>query len=554
MAGVHAFSQAWLDLFALHAVECSAFILLVWGIDRVLDPRTEVRYGLWSIVLAKVFIPPFVTLPGMVGSMGVSPFGLLPTAVSTAPANNGVVVAQGMLPVVLLGLWSASTVLLLALILRRNLKLTRILSEAAPVMLPLHLHPIGFDAIAGRVFSLRSAQSPILFGLRQPRLILPDGWDTWPEAHLRGILNHEMAHLQRGDRWALAAQNVALVLFGYNPLIWLIHSRLNHLRELLCDESAVRNGGIDPADYGKLLLGFLERERSHGSRLLSGTAFVEQDSSIIGRFRRVLAYEEETMGQRPKWQTALIIFAAILVLPFSCGRQDGTDPAGISASKAGKDGIVQFFELEKVPVQTKMAPPRYPAEARVAGIEGAVFVQYDVTREGVVENVTVLKGPEELQGAAIRTVEQWRYEPGYKDGGPVRVRMTAPIRFSLGGDRTAQVDPASGRDHSRELPSGDVPRIDWIPGDESLLVKLIKTVPADYPRLALKAKLEGVVVVSVDVGADGKVTDAEALDGHEIFRQTAVDAAKQYVFAPPTKYGEPAPLTLRIPIRFELSK
>jgi len=74
----------------------------------------------------------------------------------------------------------------------------------------------------------------------------------------------------------------------------------------------------------------------------------------------------------------------------------------------------------------------YPASCRSAGIEGRVFVQLLVSKEGRQSDVRVVRG---IGGgcdeAAVRAVEWSRFIPGRDDGKPVRVRMSLPITFRL---------------------------------------------------------------------------------------------------------------------------
>ncbi|HEY7546748.1 MAG TPA: energy transducer TonB [Blastocatellia bacterium] len=60
-----------------------------------------------------------------------------------------------------------------------------------------------------------------------------------------------------------------------------------------------------------------------------------------------------------------------------------------------------------------------------------------------------------------------------------------------------------------------------------------KRVQPAYPPLAQKYRIEGTVTVQVSVGNDGKVTQAEFVRGHNIFRSVSLDAAKRWEFKPP---------------------
>ena len=71
-----------------------------------------------------------------------------------------------------------------------------------------------------------------------------------------------------------------------------------------------------------------------------------------------------------------------------------------------------------------------------------------------------------------------------------------------------------------------------------------------YPKVALKAGIEGTVFVAFTVGTDGKVRDAQVLRGPEIFREAALDAIYRFVFKPAVQNDRPVPVRMTMPIRF----
>jgi TonB family protein len=76
-------------------------------------------------------------------------------------------------------------------------------------------------------------------------------------------------------------------------------------------------------------------------------------------------------------------------------------------------------------------------------------------------------------------------------------------------------------------------RLSHVYGDneEHNIEKLaVKRVQPPYPPNAQKFKIEGIVTVQVTVGGDGKVTKAEFVRGHNVFRSVALDAAKKWEF------------------------
>jgi protein TonB len=55
--------------------------------------------------------------------------------------------------------------------------------------------------------------------------------------------------------------------------------------------------------------------------------------------------------------------------------------------------------------------PNYPAVAKEAGIQGVVVLEAEISKQGAVENPTVITGHPPLIQAAIHAVKQWRYRP-----------------------------------------------------------------------------------------------------------------------------------------------
>ncbi|MBL7847720.1 MAG: TonB family protein [Cyclobacteriaceae bacterium] len=76
---------------------------------------------------------------------------------------------------------------------------------------------------------------------------------------------------------------------------------------------------------------------------------------------------------------------------------------------------------------------KYPVMARHLGIEGKVFVEFIVERNGALTDVHVVKGIgggcDELAVKVIQSAPAWH--PGKQRGQPVRQRCTLPIFFKL---------------------------------------------------------------------------------------------------------------------------
>ncbi len=74
---------------------------------------------------------------------------------------------------------------------------------------------------------------------------------------------------------------------------------------------------------------------------------------------------------------------------------------------------------------------KYPEPARLAGVEGKVYLNFVVDKEGGIHDVKVLKGLGfGCDEAAIRLVAKMpKWKPGSQDGKPVAVSYNIPIQF-----------------------------------------------------------------------------------------------------------------------------
>ena len=76
---------------------------------------------------------------------------------------------------------------------------------------------------------------------------------------------------------------------------------------------------------------------------------------------------------------------------------------------------------------------KYPSTARRMGVDGKVFVQFVVDKEGKISDVQVIKGVSaDCDKEAVRVVQMMpAWKPGKQNGKAVKARFVLPIRFKL---------------------------------------------------------------------------------------------------------------------------
>lgn len=75
-----------------------------------------------------------------------------------------------------------------------------------------------------------------------------------------------------------------------------------------------------------------------------------------------------------------------------------------------------------VPVAHLLRQPKYPSRALNRGIEGWVDLKFDITSQGVTENIVILAAEPEgyFESAAMKAVRSWKYQPFIGDSGEPR--------------------------------------------------------------------------------------------------------------------------------------
>ena len=85
--------------------------------------------------------------------------------------------------------------------------------------------------------------------------------------------------------------------------------------------------------------------------------------------------------------------------------------------------------------------------------------------------------------------------------------------------------------------------------------RVLREVKPNYTSDAMRAKIQGRVLVECIVNIHGEVTDVKILNSLDPtfgLDQEAIKAAKQWRFSPGTRLGEPVPVLVSIELSFTL--
>jgi beta-lactamase regulating signal transducer with metallopeptidase domain len=240
-----------------------------------------------------------------------------------------------------IGLWIAGTALILAriglgfVLLRRALKQGKPLidadwkSDLADASDKLDLNPHLIQLSLGRL------NSPVTFGFREPVILLPQEAVRWSGLSRQTVLLHELAHVCRRDwLWNCVAQ-IAVAVFWFHPLVWILYERLRCEEELACDDDALLRG-IPATAYAGVLL---EMTQNLPSRFLlaSGMSGRGNAAHLRARFAHILQRPQKHSANSKAGKAAVGVLLLVLAGCASLNTRE--------SQKAYKSGAQKVYKL-----------------------------------------------------------------------------------------------------------------------------------------------------------------------------------------------------------------
>ena len=265
------------------------------------------------------------------------------------------------------------------------------------------------------------------------------------------ILTHERMHVTKKHSLDIAFFSAVTVLHWFNPLVWITLSELKLLHEYEADEAVIQNG-IDATQYQLLMV-----KKAVGEQRFS-LANGFQHSKLKNRINMMI--KPHTSGwMRLSYVAVLPVLAALMFACNPAREQQEPEPVPDTFQIATETDAPKTVTVTKADVSDEEAVPfsllevkptfngenanafsewvnshlKYPEDAKAAGEQGRVTLQFTIGTDGVVSNVKILRGvSESLDAEALRVVSSSPdWGPGKVNGKPVPVTFTFPVVFKL---------------------------------------------------------------------------------------------------------------------------
>lgn len=146
-------------------------------------------------------------------------------------------------------------------------------------------------------------KTPFIFGIFRPRIYLPSAIG---EADIAYVIAHERAHIARRDHLWKPLGFALLIVYWFNPVLWVAYILLCRDIELACDERVLKTLGTEAKKpYSDALINCSEQRR-----IISACPLAFGEVGVRERVRGILSYKKPAF-----WiiVVALVLCAAVAV-------------------------------------------------------------------------------------------------------------------------------------------------------------------------------------------------------------------------------------------------
>ncbi len=268
----------------------------------------------------------------------------------------------------------------------------------------------------------------------------------------KDIIEHEKVHIAQWHSLDIILTELVIILQWFNPFAYLLRKAIVENHEFLADSKVIA-GSNNMRSYRLLLL----------NNTVAGSACY-----LANNFSNLLIKKRFKMMEKSKSKVRLTVsllsfITAITLVMFSC-TNNRTEPAASKQKTAQTESKTATTHPEQMPNQIKVPTVmskdsvfkvvevmpefpqgrsglmkymkeniKYPEQAKNKSIEGRVFVNFVVEKDGSITHVKVLRGIgggcDEEAVRATKSMPKWI--PGKQKGVPVRVSFNIPIKFAL---------------------------------------------------------------------------------------------------------------------------
>ncbi len=224
----------------------------------------------------------------------------------------------------------------------------------------------------------------------------------------------------------------------------------------------------------------------------------------------------------------LVVVATVLVLPLWFFQQ-------LPAAE-----FVSYLTAPP-PAPAPPPPPPAPAPQRLADAARTRVVSAGFTAPREIPS-EIPEAPDHLPEISSSWLTS---STGGIPGGEVAAGLTAG---AASGIRAASLVETSGPPPPPPAPIQTVRH-----GGDVQSARLIHRVDPEYPPLAKRARIQGLVLLQATVDEEGRINELRLVSGHPLLNEAALAAVRQWRYSPTLLNGEPVRVITTISVIFKLN-
>lgn len=280
------------------------------------------------------------------------------------------------------------------------------------------------------------------------------------------VLDHELEHVRSRHSIDVMVMEIVSIAFWFHPFVYLYKAAIRQTHEYLADAAAINQKS--KKNYSTMLL----------QQSMSGLEIALAHQFFHSHIKKRIDMMYQKQSGPSAWLKYSLALPVLFVLTFAFAKQIDTSPdpdspqMALAGTTNDTDTPQEVFKVvEEMPrfpgcedlsgdertdcSQKKLleylySNVKYPAGARKSGVQGRVFAQFVVEKDGSLSDVKIVRGIGGGCNEAVLDVVgsmndmDQKWIPGRQRGQKVRVQYTLPVVFMLegeGNDKGIDVPP-----------------------------------------------------------------------------------------------------------------
>lgn len=279
---------AFTEWIAAQTIQVTVVFAVVFALDAWVARRGSVmlRSALWAAFFVKLVLPPHLASPVSIARVFAADEGAAGLLIA-----RGAEASLASLAWIVLCTWAlgcAACASLAVLRMRAEQRAWSADAQAAGPGLERLLKRLALRSGLKRAPAVRIGnddRGAASVGLARPIIVVPRALAQRRTARaLEHVLLHELAHVRRRDAWRALAWTAARCVYWFHPLVHLAARRAALVRELACDEAAVRAARDGADGYRRTLLALAQPLLGRAPAI---TGFGGSGAMIVARLERL---------------------------------------------------------------------------------------------------------------------------------------------------------------------------------------------------------------------------------------------------------------------------